>query len=495
MPREPGILLGVQELGGQNGGYRVERQVARGRSGEVLCARAADGSLVAIKVFDRVADADVEARRLAAVDHPSVVSLLDRGVGDDGRHWLALVWAEGRTLSNLLASESPMSLDRVIVLVARLAEAVDALHEAGVVHGDLSPNNVMVDDDDRITLIDLGQTAPTRASLDATTGVEVTTTPRYAAPEVAGGAMPEPASDRYAVALIAYEAATGEFPFPEVSTPIAMLGHHASSKPVAPSEHRPGLPAPVDAALLWGLDKDPADRPGSAADLAEAMAATHVPPHLAARLPEAPVGRKRWWAMAGVAAVAVLAIVLAPSWPGAGDSPSVAAAAWESGAAAGMACNLLEVPGFETGAVLDGFYGGDPTNTTALAEGAGVGGSTALRVGSGGEFGLAAEIVPIGSESRFVFSAWIREQGEPQTTAMYVDYLGEDYLQITHERDSVSVGSTIGDPAGSRVTITSEAPAGAAFAVPTVFKDGSAGSVLVDEVVFGPVDVCPDLGR
>ena len=179
-------------------------------------------------------------------------------------------------------------------------------------------------------------------------------------------------------------------------------------------------------------------------------------------------------------------------WPGDAAS-SVAAAGWEAGVAAGMACNMLEVPGFETGDVPEGFYGGDPTNTTALVDGAGVSGSTALRVGSRGEFGLAAEIVPVGSERRFVFSAWVRAQGEPETTAMYVDYLGQDYAQITHERDSVVSGSTIGDAAGSRVTITSEAPEGAAFAVPTVFKDGSAGSVLIDEVVFGPVDDCPDL--
>lgn len=535
--------------------YRLDSRVARGRSGEVWRAIGNDGVAVAVKVHERADDGRREAERLAAVDHPGVVPLLDCGPTDDGRFWLALPWIDGETLAHRLATGAPLPLDRVRALVDELAAALDALHRAGLVHGDLSPSNVLIGGDDRVTLIDLSASLPGDAeAIDRTTGLEVATTPRYAAPEVAGGHPAGPAADVYALTLLAYEAATGAFPYPEVATPIAMLGHHASTPPVAPSEHRPDLPPGVDAALLAGLAKDPARRPATAVDLADVLGLDEVDGSNE-RGPGAVV-------LLGVVA-AVLGLVAVVGWRQLGsvdgtddqhdglgstavassDDPAATgdsaadpsdqgstgrdpaaeggvdpatgvlavetASPWPAGRAAGLSCNLMATTDAEAGALPDHFYAGDPSNTAALAPGAGVDGTTALRVGADDRFGLYGEIIPIGSHRQFVFTAWLRADGVAGAEGddgvdggggdggrrgfVYVDYLDADFVQLTAERDRLDLDRPVAAVDGGRVLLVSDAPEGSVYAVPTFFKDGSAGSLLVDEVVFGPVTTCPDL--
>ncbi len=506
---------------GQVGSYRLQSRVARGRSGEVFRALADDGSSVALKLHDRSEEARREADRLAGCDHPAVVRTIDHGRAPDGRLWLAMPWVEGRTLSGLLAEESPLAAGRAVALVAQLAVAIDALHESGVVHGDLSPNNVLVDRDDRLTVIDLGAggSGDSFAEVGQTTGVEVATTPRYASPEVARGERGGPAGDRYAVGLIAYEALTGAFPFPEVATPIAMLAHHAATEPVAPSEHRPSLSGGVDAVFARALAKEAPDRPASAVavveDLSRALTAGPGPvsrARFAGRLRSSPL-------VFGVAVLVLLSAVLAvafvirPNSSSPTTSPTVTTSptavpssdqgvtAPVAGDARGLSCNLIQDPGFEDGPVVNDFYGGDPTNTFSVAEGLGVDGTAALRVGADDRFGLHADIVPVGPHDRFVFSAWVRHDGDPNLTAIYVDYLDKDFVQLTAARDTLSPGTLVPSESGSddtedryvRVETVSEVVPGAAYAVPTLFKSGSQGSLLVDEVVFGPLETCPDL--
>ncbi|MEM9655147.1 MAG: serine/threonine-protein kinase [Actinomycetota bacterium] len=499
---------------GQIDAYRLETRVARGRSGEVFRATTAGGSAVAIKVHERAADGRLEAERLSAVAHPGVAPLLDRGVTENGRVWLALPWIEGATLGHHLSVGQPLTLDRTRLLVNDLAAAIDALHAAGLVHGDLSPDNVLIDGNGRPVLIDLAAAMPVdAAAIDRTTGVEVATTPRYAAPEVAGGRPVGPAADVYALALIAYEAITGAFPFPDVATPIAMLGHHASSEPVAPSEHRPNLPPAVDVVLLRALAKNPSDRPSSAGEFAADLAEGRVPAGwrdpVSADRPGPGPRRRRRWLLAATAVLTVTAIIagvgLIGGTPGE-DDPSEepdafvsvpgSASAWPSGRAAGLSCNLIEVSDFEAAALPDHFYRGDPTNTAVRSSGDGVDDSAALQVGADNTFGLYGEIVPIGTQREFVFTAWIRH-GLTTRTAIYVDYLDEDFVQLTAERDRLKPDGRPAEPAaareGTRVTVQSIAPDAAVYAVPTFFKDGSPGTLLVDEVVFGAITTCPDL--
>lgn len=469
-------------------GYAIDRPVARGRSGQVYRALSPWGEAVALKVHDRSPDAATEIACLQAVDHVRLVELVDSGQSDAGESWLALRWIEGETLAHLLATEEQLSLERTRTLVDAIASGIDAIHDAGYVHGDLAPSNIIVGPDDRVTIIDFAtarRVDDVPPSIDQTSGIELETTPRYASPEIAQGRSPEPASDIYALALITYEALTATTPFPEVVTPIAMLAHHASSMPDAPTEHRPDIPGAVEDALLAGLAKHPDDRPQSAGEFAR---------HL--RSDAAGDGSRRDSQGLGLSRVALAVLVaglLASVLLVRGLTTDSALASFNPvpGEAARTACNLVTLDGFEGPSLPDTYYSGDLTNTVLLAPGAGLGESGALRVGSNGAFGVFGEIVPIGSERSFVFSAWMRQQGEPGVATFYVDYLDENFDELTAARTEAIAGSQHGTTDGTRAVIQSQAPAGAAYAVPTFFKDGSGGSLLVDEVVFGAGASCP----
>ncbi|MEL6984387.1 MAG: hypothetical protein AAFO29_18310, partial [Actinomycetota bacterium] len=166
---------------------------------------------------------------------------------------------------------------------------------------------------------------------------------------------------------------------------------------------------------------------------------------------------------------------------------------WPAGRAAGLSCNLLQVADFETGQLPEGYYGGDETNTTVVAPGAGVDGTDALQVGARGTFGLYGEIITLGTADRYVFSAWIRTEGEAEEAALYIDYLDANYVQLTAVRDRLEPAPPVGTVDGTRFVVESDVPERAVFAVPTVFKNGSDSTLLVDEVVFGPSETCADL--
>lgn len=494
----------MQDLVGERSSYRLRTLVARGRSGEVHCAEPSNSAEpVAVKIYESVSVAVVEVEALKAIDHPGVTALLDEGTSPTGQPWVALQWVEGRTLAHVLSTEGPLSVERSHRLIEQLASTIDAVHASGYVHGDLSPRNVMVDLQDHVTLVDFGSAsavAEVQPGQDVTMTTDVDTTPRYASPEIARGEPVGPASDRYAVALIAYEALTSTFPFPDVSTPIAMLAHHASTDPDPITEARPSLPASLDAVFAAALAKAPKERPALAMDLAAALVGRTGPSPRSAIL-----SRRK-----SVLVVAAVAVALAAgAWlSGLFDESERSSALPSSiialdepgpaGRAVGVACNLLEAPGFEGTQLPDGFYSQDPASAVAVAPGGGIAASTGLRVGQPNQFGLFGEVVPIsqlldpdGGPEIFVFSAWLRLDGAPDKTGVYVDFLDDQFEQLTFRRDGLA-DTVVGSAQGSRVMVQSVAPAGAAYAVPTVFKDGSSGSLLVDEAVFASISRCEE---
>ncbi len=494
------------DAGTDVGPYRIREPVARGRSGAVYCSHDGDGHPVALKMHDDAEAALAEIECLQQVDHPGVISIIEHDNLPSGATWLALPWIDGQTLGHLIDAESPLSLDRTRRIIAQLAGALDAVHHAGFTHGDLAPSNVLIDTApgataDATTLIDLATSKRIEdgeQTLDRTTGITLETTPRYAAPEVATGRAPEPASDIYALALITYEMLTGASPFPDVATPIAMLGHHASSTPDAPTEHRPDLPGAVEDAILAGLAKDPHDRPATASQFARTLhddgPGTSAPGERRSSPARLVSFALLILVAAGLFVLGFASIADRPGNDGAERSLAernelASQLATAPGDAASMVCNLVSNAGFGD-AVPDHFYFGDTTNTTTIVEGGGVGGGPALRVGANGTFGIFGEITPIEGDTTFILSAWLRRQGEPDVTTMYVDYLDADFELLTNRRADALVGEVMGSVEGQRALIFSDAPEGAAFAVPTFFKDGSGGSLLVDEIVFGPEETC-----
>ncbi|MDA0171019.1 serine/threonine protein kinase, partial [Solirubrobacter taibaiensis] len=250
------------------GGYRVVRVLGRGATAVVFEATSEEGA-VALKVGDPADSARFlrGAQAQAGLDHPAIAAV--HGYGTDPTHgpWLAMELVDG-----------PLP-DPLTVLCA-VAAALDHAHAVGVVHRDVKPSNVLADTD-RVLLADFGLAREEVTTAAGTrTGAVLGSLP-YLAPELVRGGRATPASDRYALAAMAYELLTGDVPFPR-RTDAAILFAHVDA-PVPPaSERRPELPPAVDAVLERGLAKEPSERYADAtsfvAALDAALAGTDVPP-------------------------------------------------------------------------------------------------------------------------------------------------------------------------------------------------------------------------
>jgi CheY-like chemotaxis protein len=210
-----------------------------------------------------------EARALAAVDHPGVVRVY--GVYPEANPpFLVMERVRGRALSTLLA-EGRLPLARALSILEQIAAALDALHAAGIVHGDVCPANVLVHEDDSTKLIEVGVAAfVARRSAHHLLG-----TPAYMAPERAqGGQSPSalaPASDVYSFGALCFQMLTGRLLFPAASED-EMLRAHVVQRPPMPS-YVAGLSTELDAPLARALSKSPERRQASCTDLARALEA------------------------------------------------------------------------------------------------------------------------------------------------------------------------------------------------------------------------------
>jgi eukaryotic-like serine/threonine-protein kinase len=281
------------------GRYRVGPLISSGGMGRV--DRATDvttGREVAIKRIERGDDADArrfvrEARAVAALRHPSVVDVLDAGV-DDGEPYLVMELLSGETLRARLERTGRLALAETCRLIDALARAIDAVHAAGIVHCDLKPENVVLVDGDAVKLVDFGLARPaTGGSLLSTASRSPMGTPPYMSPEQATGGDVGPASDRWSLAVIAYECLVGRRPFDGES--IGELVLQICSWPL-PLPSRDGLPRAVDAWWRRACAQEPAERFASAAGLAAALSGALAP----SRPP------RRWWRGPALAAAVLV---------------------------------------------------------------------------------------------------------------------------------------------------------------------------------------------
>jgi hypothetical protein len=265
-------------LGGTFAGFRLESLVGRGGMGVVYRAgQHSPARTVALKVLAPELDGNDEARRrflaeidlLATVEHPHIVPIYDSGEAD-GRLWLTMRLLEGPSLRTLVERRDgrhPLRPDRAVELLAPIASALDAIHAAGLVHGDVGPANVLLDAHGEPYLTDFGIARRLGAP------AERLGTIAYLAPEriVAGDGSSAPdaggaAADRYAFAGLLLYALTGRPPF-EGATPDDILRAHLEADPPAATARRPELPAAIDAVIGRGLAKDGLARYASASDL------------------------------------------------------------------------------------------------------------------------------------------------------------------------------------------------------------------------------------
>jgi serine/threonine protein kinase len=278
--------VGDDLIGASFAGYRVDELVGRGGMGVVY--RATDVSLersVALKLLAPELARDESFRRrftteskvAASLDHPNVIPIYHAGEHDDVLY-LAMRFVRGEDLRVRLECAGLLDPGLASGYVAQVGSALDAAHEAGLVHRDVKPANVLLDGHDHAYLTDFGLSKRVAADTVETRTGQILGTLDYIAPEQIRGEALGPHTDVYALACMTVHLLTGEPPYP-VGTEEGKLWAHMSEPPPRVTERVPALPLAVEAVITRAMAKDPALRHATAGEFAaEAMAAVAAPP-------------------------------------------------------------------------------------------------------------------------------------------------------------------------------------------------------------------------
>ncbi|HET7054102.1 MAG TPA: PASTA domain-containing protein [Solirubrobacterales bacterium] len=359
----------VGEGGTIDGRYRLLRRIGSGGMADVWLAE--DPHLqrrVALKILhgrfaqDRefVERFEREAEAAAGLSHPNIVAVFDRGQFE-GTHYIAMQLLEGRTLKELI--DQGLSTEQAVSLIRQVLEGAGYAHRHGVVHRDLKPQNVIVDDAGVATVTDFGIA---RAGASEITQVgSVMGTPHYLPPEQAQGQAVTAVSDLYSVGVMLYEALTGRVPF-EADSAVAIAMKQVSHTPQRPSSINPAVTPALDAVVMRALEKDPGRRFQSAEAFVAALDAAGrdpgahggtasfaplpppvlAPDEAAAMEPDPEEERRRtWWMLAAIAVLIGALVGFSLTRDTETDVPGV------TGNQLGVAIALLEQNGFKVGSV------------------------------------------------------------------------------------------------------------------------------------------------
>ena len=255
--------------------YRIDSLVAR--SGMASIFRGTDlrtGRPVAVKVphpemesdpllFDRFHREEQIGQSLA---HPGVMKVyadLERS-----RVYMVMEWADGRLLREILSTSGKLPADRAIGITLGICDVLEYIHGQGVVHRDLKPENVMLDDDDKVKLIDFGLAAKSgMRRLTFTKLSQVMGTPEYISPEQVKGKRGDARSDLYALGVMFYEMLTGKTPFSGPNA-FAIMNDRLLNPPLPPREADPEMAPVLEEVLCRALERQPQKRYASAREFA-----------------------------------------------------------------------------------------------------------------------------------------------------------------------------------------------------------------------------------
>lgn len=523
-------------------GLRIEGIAGRGGSSVVYRASdLATGRPLAVKVL---LSADASSRRrlareaelLATVRHTAIVPF--RGLRGTDEHDILLTdWVDGESLSERSRRLGPLSAEAALEVLWALAEPLDHLHGLDIVHRDITPANIIVGPDGTFTIIDLGighhVESSTMTSDDLLAG-----TPKYLAPEIIRGEAATGQADQYSVGVLIHELITGQSPFPVAERVATALHHQLHTVPVPLDEVDPTVPSRLADAVLRSLQKEPDRRFDSMLEFARVASVTTQqgsPITVSAR---AARGRRRATSLKLGAAAVVAAFLgagalLAPGNRAADDETGTNAAAsfddspvddetgttlivavditrpeavdtatsgstrpteapsdtgvWIEGSAATTGCNLLTGHTFTDGAIPIDYFG-EPPGRERVVSSLGFGDSNGLEVGQDGAFGQFGEIVPIQPGETYLLRGWFRRAGEIDDAEIGISFLTPDYEPLS-TGGRIKVPDT---PTGFVQLTATPAPSDAGFAVPYLFKDGSVGVLIADELVFGRASACTD---
>jgi len=271
-------------IGNRLGHYEIREKIGAGGMGEVY--RASDTKLgreVALKILPRDASRDpdrlrrflTEARTVSALNHPNILTIHEIGESEDGP-FLVTELIEGRTVRRMLA-DGPLPVASAVDIAVQAASGLANAHEAGIVHRDSKPDNLMVTGDGLVKILDFGLaklTGPSEDTLDpnlTATGM-IVGTPAYIPPERLQGAEPDGRSDLFSLGLVLYEMIVGANPFLRDSA-AATLNAVLNERTPDLQDSVTGAPAAISAVIRKATAKRPADRYGDAREMAGALRA------------------------------------------------------------------------------------------------------------------------------------------------------------------------------------------------------------------------------
>jgi eukaryotic-like serine/threonine-protein kinase len=248
-----------------DGRYRVIRRLGSGGMADVYCAEDMQlGRQVALKLLYRRFAEDSEfverfrreASSAAGLQHPNVVQVYDRGEWD-GTYYIAMEYLTGRNLKQVVRDHGALEPALAVDLVIQILKAARFAHRRGIVHRDIKPHNVIVDDDGRAKVTDFG--IARAGTSDMTETGSIMGTAQYLSPEQAQGHPVDSRADLYSIGIVLYELLTGAPPF-DAESPVTIALKQVTEQPVPPMQLNPAVSPALDAVVMRALRKEPGER-------------------------------------------------------------------------------------------------------------------------------------------------------------------------------------------------------------------------------------------
>ena len=246
--------------------YEVLRKLGSGGMADVYLAKdRVLGRQVALKVLSAQFANDHEfierfrreASAAASLNHPNVVQVYDKGEAE-GTYYIAMEYLEGRSLKEIIVKYAPLSSDLVVSVSRQIVEALRYVHRRDIIHRDIKPQNILIDNEGRVTVTDFGIARAGGGASLTEVGTSVGTA-HYLSPEQAQGQPVEAASDLYSLGVVMYEMATGKLPF-EADNSVGIAMQHVHDTPLPPRSLVPSIPDNLEAVILRAMGKQPTER-------------------------------------------------------------------------------------------------------------------------------------------------------------------------------------------------------------------------------------------
>ena len=205
-----------------------------------------------------------EAQGAAKLSHPNIVSIYDVG-SCDGKYYIVMEYIKGETLKDKINREAPLPIDVTLKIVQEIAEALENAHANHLVHCDIKPHNILINEAGHVKVADFGIARATSSSTITYTGTIVGSV-HYFSPEHARGGYTDSKSDLYSLGVVMYEMVTGKVPF-DADTPVSIALKHMQEEPVPPIKVNKEIPFAVNQIILKAMKKDPNERYQNASEM------------------------------------------------------------------------------------------------------------------------------------------------------------------------------------------------------------------------------------